>query len=121
VAKPADVARSVSGRRDDVLVFDGGLVRYPEPIAFGQNMGYEPGVHLACLTETVVLALEGVRSGRFGVGLASDLIDEVPRIREAARRHGFAIAELRSGGRTLEEADFARVRASLVRSRVNAA
>jgi acetylornithine/succinyldiaminopimelate/putrescine aminotransferase/predicted amino acid dehydrogenase len=117
VAKPADVARSVLARRDDVLVFDGGLVRYPQPIAFGQNMGYPAGVNLACLTETIVLALEGVREGRFGVGLASDLVDEVPRIREAARRHGFGLAELRADGRVLAEEDFARIREAALRHR----
>ncbi|HZV01797.1 MAG TPA: aminotransferase class III-fold pyridoxal phosphate-dependent enzyme [Planctomycetota bacterium] len=117
VAKPADVARTVAGIRDDVLVFDGGLVRYPEPIAFGQNLGYEPGVNLACLTETIVLALEGVRGGRFGVGLASDLVDEVPRIREAARRHGFSVAELRVNGRVLPEQHFGKVREAAARRR----
>ncbi len=112
VAKPADVSKTVRERRPDVLVFDGGLVRYPDPIAFGQNLGYEPGVNLACLTETVVLALEGVRAGRFGVGLASDLVAEVPRIRDAAQWHGFSVGELRAQGRILGEDDFARVRAA---------
>jgi predicted amino acid dehydrogenase len=116
VAKPADVCRTVHERRPDVLVFDGGLVRYPDPIAFAQNMGYEPGVNLACLTETVILALEGVRSGRFGVGLASELVAEVPRIRDAARRHGFTVGELRAQGRVLGAADFDRVRSTVERS-----
>ncbi|MBI3722618.1 aminotransferase class III-fold pyridoxal phosphate-dependent enzyme [bacterium] len=104
VAKPADVCRTVRDARRDVLVFDGGLVRYPEPIAFGQNIGYEPGINLACLTETIVLALEGVREGRFGIGLASGLLDEVPRIHAAARKHGFSVGELRADGRILTRA-----------------
>jgi acetylornithine/succinyldiaminopimelate/putrescine aminotransferase/predicted amino acid dehydrogenase len=110
VAKPADVSRAVLEQRPDVLAFDGGLVRYPEPIAFAQNMGHAPGVNLACLTETIVLALEGVREGRFGIGLASDLGEEVSRIREAALRHGFSVGELRSAGHLLTDEHFARVR-----------
>ena len=109
--RPAAAGSSqAADARPDVLVFDGGLVRYPEPIAFGQNLGHEPGTNLACLTETVVLALEGVREGRFGVGLASDLAELVPRIREAAKRHGFSPGELRSQGREVSEERFARVR-----------
>jgi acetylornithine/succinyldiaminopimelate/putrescine aminotransferase/predicted amino acid dehydrogenase len=108
VAQPPDVCRKVIAERPDVLVFDGGLARYPEPICFGQNIGHEPGVNLACLTETIVLALSGVRSGRFGVGRGS-LTAEVPVIRAAAAKHGFCVADLRLAGKVITEADIFRI------------
>lgn len=105
VAKPADVCRTVMEVRKDVLVFDGGLVRYPEAISFGPNMGYEAGINLACLTETIVLALEKHKSGRFGVGRGSDLMNHVAYIRNAAYRHGFSVGQLRVGRRILNPCD----------------
>ncbi|MDF1666568.1 MAG: hypothetical protein P1V97_32765, partial [Planctomycetota bacterium] len=105
VAKPADVCRSVMDIRNDVLVFDGGLVRYPEAISFGPNMGYEPGINLACLTETIVLALEGHSSGTFGVGRGRDLMGLVSHVRDAAYRHGFSVGQLRVGRRILNPRD----------------
>lgn len=109
VAKPADVCSSVRELRDDVLVFDGGLVRYPEPISFGPNMGYDPGINLACLTETVLLALEGHKSGQFGVGRCRDLMNHVSSIREAATRHGFSVGQLRAGRTVFQNADLERI------------
>jgi acetylornithine/succinyldiaminopimelate/putrescine aminotransferase/predicted amino acid dehydrogenase len=103
VARPADVGAAVVAARPDVLVFEGGLARWPEALAFGQHLGYAPGVALACLTETVVLALEGVTRGRFG--RVSCLADEARAIRAAAARHGFGLADLHRGGRPLTDAE----------------
>lgn len=105
IAKPADVCRTVMEIRNDVLVFDGGLVRYPDAISFGPNMGYEPGINLACLTETIVLALENHRSGSFGVGRGKDLMSLVSHIRDATYRHGFSVGQLRVGRRILKGRD----------------
>ena len=109
VAKPTDVDAAVLRERPDVLVFDGGLASYPEPISFGQNLGHAPGVNLACLTETVILALEGITSGRFGV-FPRQLPTEVTRIHAVARRHGFGLAALRHQGRVITPGDLAAVR-----------
>lgn len=118
VAKPADVAAAVVEARPDVLVFEGGLARWPEPLSVGQHLGYPPGVALACLTETVVLALEGVRAGRFG--RVTTLADEARTIRAAARRHGFDLADLHRGGRALTHDDLAAVRRARVAARAAA-
>jgi predicted amino acid dehydrogenase len=108
VARPADVGAAVVAARPDVLVFEGGLARWPDAVSFGQHLGYAPGVALACLTETVVLTLEGVRSGRFG--RLRGLADEARAVRAAAARHGFTLAELHRAGRPLDEADLEAVR-----------
>lgn len=101
VARPADVAPEVYRERDDVLILEGGLVQYPEAIAFGPNLGYRDGVNLACLSETVLLALEGdYRDYSIGTKLP---LETLQYFRELAHRHGFGLAGLKMGDRELSE------------------
>ncbi|ADG82307.1 aminotransferase class III-fold pyridoxal phosphate-dependent enzyme [Thermincola potens] len=104
VARPPDVSEAVLEQRKDVLVIEGGLVQYPDDICFGQNMGYEPGVNLACLSETMLLALEGTYKD-FSIGLTIP-VENVYYLRELAQRHGFKLATPwnKNGGVTPEVA-----------------
>lgn len=89
-ARPPNVSATATAR-PDVLVVDGGLVEFPQPIHFGPNvLGFRPGVNLACLAETVVLALEG-ETADHSIGQTISLA-EVAWIEEAAERHGFTVA-----------------------------
>jgi predicted amino acid dehydrogenase len=98
VARPADVAPEVR-ERDDVLVLEGGLVSYPEPVAFGPNLGYRDGVNLGCLSETILLALEGdCRDFSIGSRLSLDTIEYLRRLGE---KHGFTLAGLMTGNREI--------------------
>jgi len=90
VARPADVSRAVLNNRKDVLVIEGGLVRYPDKICFGQNIGYEPGMNLACLSETMLLALESDYRD-FSIGIKIPLQD-IYYLRDLAAKHGFELA-----------------------------
>ncbi|WP_418791368.1 aminotransferase class III-fold pyridoxal phosphate-dependent enzyme [Phosphitispora sp. TUW77] len=90
VARPADVSRSVLSSRTDVLVIEGGLVKYPDKICFGQNIGYAPGMNLACLSETMLLALEGDYRD-FSIGLKLP-IEDIYYLKKLARKHGFKLA-----------------------------
>jgi predicted amino acid dehydrogenase len=93
VARPRDAGERVRAR-PDLVVLDGGLVRLPDPAArfgAGNLQGLPDGVQLACLSETMLLALAGDLRDR-GVG------DDVPlaQVDEAlalAELHGFALAE----------------------------
>jgi len=78
-------------------VIDGGRVALPDPtIRFGvgnlQNL--PAGVTLACLAETILMALEGDQRDH-GIG---DVIDvaEVDQVMARAERHGFRPAELKT-------------------------
>jgi predicted amino acid dehydrogenase len=85
--------------RDDVLVLEGGLVSYPEPVAFGPNLGYRDGVNLGCLSETILLALEGdCRDFSIGSRLSLDTIEY---LRCLGEKHGFALAGLMTGNREI--------------------
>jgi acetylornithine/succinyldiaminopimelate/putrescine aminotransferase/predicted amino acid dehydrogenase len=100
VARPADVDPSVY-QRDDVLVLEGGLVQYPDQINFGPNLGYRDGVSLACLSETVLLALEG-NCHDYSIGNKLSL-ETVHYLRSIAQRHGFGLAGLKMGNHEIDD------------------
>lgn len=72
-----------------VQVLEGGLVLQPETVSYGDcNMvGLPSGVNLACLSETIALALEGCE-GRFSVGKSIDY-RHARFVAEIARKQGF--------------------------------
>jgi acetylornithine/succinyldiaminopimelate/putrescine aminotransferase/predicted amino acid dehydrogenase len=93
VARPADVSPQVFKERDDVLILEGGLVQYPDDIAFGPNLGYRDGVSLACLSETVLLALEGDYND-YSIGNKMPL-DTINYLRKLGEKHGLGLAGLK--------------------------
>ncbi|MBO8159852.1 MAG: aminotransferase class III-fold pyridoxal phosphate-dependent enzyme [Thermosyntropha sp.] len=103
VARPADVAPEVLEERNDVLILEGGLVEYPEPVVFGPNFGYRDGVSLACLSETVLLALEGDYND-YSIGTKLSL-DTVAYLRHLGEKHGFKLAGLVMGGKEITDED----------------
>jgi predicted amino acid dehydrogenase len=107
VARPPNVAREVVESRDDVLVFEGGLVEFPEPVHFGPNLlGFRPGIMLGCLAETVLLALEG-DDGDHSIGPRLDPA-EAEYLHMLAERHGIRAAPPHCCGVELSEEDFAK-------------
>ena len=107
VARPADVSPEVYAQRNDVLILEGGLVQYPDAVCFGPNLGYRDGVNLACLSETVLLALEGDCQD-YSIGNILSL-DTVHYLRELAQKHGFSLAGLRMGNHEIDDRDIERI------------
>jgi predicted amino acid dehydrogenase len=91
VARPADVHARLNGARSDLTVYEGGLLRLPEPVRFGRRnvIGCDAGVNLACLSETMTLALSGVRRN-YSIGSAPP-VDDAREVLHLARHHGFDI------------------------------
>jgi acetylornithine/succinyldiaminopimelate/putrescine aminotransferase/predicted amino acid dehydrogenase len=109
VARPPDVSLEVRRRRDDVLVIDGGVMALPEPITLGFGFGHERGLAFACMSETMVLALER-RYEPFSFGRRLELA-KVREIAALAAKHGFRIAALRSFGRPVSDREVDAIRA----------
>jgi acetylornithine/succinyldiaminopimelate/putrescine aminotransferase/predicted amino acid dehydrogenase len=97
VARPLDVLAGLKGKRRDVFVYEGGVMKLPENLSFGaQNvLGYPRGYNLACLSETMVLAMEGTQRSH-SLGSQIDY-DEALSIHDKARCHGFGFAVLQDG------------------------
>jgi acetylornithine/succinyldiaminopimelate/putrescine aminotransferase/predicted amino acid dehydrogenase len=94
VARPPDTSPSLR-QRHDVLVIEGGLVALPDArLRFGAGniLGLPDGIQLACLAETILLALAGETRDR-GIGDNVSL-EEVDYMMQLARQHGFRPALL---------------------------
>lgn len=93
LSQPPNVDELVRSARPDVLVIDGGVVEVPGRPELGP-FGLPAGLAFACMAETMILSLEG-RLRDASLGPALDL-DEMLEIRNAAAKHGFRVAEIRS-------------------------
>jgi predicted amino acid dehydrogenase len=92
VARPFDASSHVRAR-GDLTVIDGGLVALPDPglrLGRANLQGLPTGVQLACLSETMLLTLAGVRTD---TGIGADIsLATADRVAALATAHGFALA-----------------------------
>lgn len=108
VARPRDVSVRVSKERPDVLVIEGGVVRVPGEVEFGFDFGFPPHTAYACMSETMMLALEGrAESFTLGKDVSVAQVDETSRL---AAKHGFELAGFRSFERAVDEPAIERAR-----------
>jgi predicted amino acid dehydrogenase len=108
VARPRDVSRQVVEQRDDVLVIEGGVIEVPGDVDFRFNFGFPDKTAYACMSETMILALEGTyESYTLGRDLSSE---RVLRMGELAKKHGFKLAGFRAFEKAVTDEDIARVR-----------
>lgn len=108
VARPRDVSTRVARQRPDVLVIEGGIVRVPGDVDFGLDFGFPPGTAYACMSETMMLALEG-RAESFTLGKDVS-VEQVLETQRLAAKHGFALDRFRSFEREVSQAAIERVR-----------
>lgn len=96
VARPRDVSVRVAKERPDVLVLEGGVIKVPGNVEFNFPLGFPPGTAYACMSETMILALEGDPS-LYNFTVGKDVtVEQVDKISQLAEKHGFALAGLRS-------------------------
>lgn len=110
IARPRDVSARVVQERDDVLVIDGGVVEVPGDVQFNFDFGFPAKTAYACMSETMMLALEG-RYESFTLGKSVSL-EQVETITELAKKHGFKLAGFRSFERAVSDEHIARIRAN---------
>lgn len=110
VARPRDIAKNVIKLRDDVLVIDGGVVKMPSPVDFHSILGLPRGLTLACVAETIILALER-RYESYTIGKEISL-EKVEEISQMAAKHGFTLAGLRSFDQLLSTEKIEQIKAN---------
>ncbi len=116
VSRPRDVSIRVAKERNDVLVIEGGIVAVPggmrltkyekpdQPFTFG----FPPGTAYACMSETMMLALDS-RWENFTLGkeVSVNQADEMGRM---AERHGFKLDGFRAFERAVTDETIDRIR-----------
>jgi len=108
VSRPRDVSGRVTTARPDVLVIEGGVVSVPGNVEFGFDFGFPAHTAYACMSETMMLALEH-RTGDYTLG--KDVgVDQVQETLIWAKKHGFSLAGFRSFERAVEQSAIDRVR-----------
>ncbi|HEY0866976.1 MAG TPA: hypothetical protein VGE01_06350 [Fimbriimonas sp.] len=117
VARPRDVSVRVGKERPDVLVIEGGVIHVPGNVDFGFDFGFPEKTAYACMSETMILALEG-RAENFTVGKDVS-VEQVDEMTQLAKKHGFELADFRAFEKvvsptTIERARNARVTGATV-------
>ncbi|MBZ4688379.1 MAG: fatty aldehyde-rating acyl-ACP reductase [Clostridia bacterium] len=108
VARPRDVSKTVAEKRDDILIIEGGLIEVPGDPDLGFNFGYPPKIALACMAETMILALERkYESFTLGRDISIEQVDEISNL---AEKHGFKLAGFRSFERPVKEETIEKVK-----------
>jgi len=118
VSRPRDVSVRVAKERPDVLVIEGGMVTVPGPPDFGIYFGFPPGKAYACMSETMMLALED-RAENFTLGKEVS-VEQVEEMNRLAEKHGFVIDGFRSFEKAVDEAAIQRARDARARDHVHA-
>jgi fatty aldehyde-generating acyl-ACP reductase len=121
VARPRDVSVRVAKEREDVLVIEGGMVQVPGKMRLPKpekpdsefSFGFPPGTAYACMSETMMLALDQ-RFECFTLGKDVS-VKQVDEIQVIARRHGFGLAGFRSFEKQVDPEMIERVRKAIGR------
>lgn len=108
VARPRDVSVRVAKERPDVLVIEGGVVKVPGDVDFGVDFGFPPKTAYACMSETMMLALDA-RIENFTLGKDVS-VAQVEQTFDMAKKHGFTLAGFRSFEREVSQETIERVR-----------
>lgn len=100
MSRPSNVSEEVLKERPDVLVIDGGIIAMPSSPDLGWNFGFERGTGFACMSETIMLALEKRYEH---ASLGADLnLKQLEMMRELAKKQGFSLAGFRNFDRPLD-------------------
>lgn len=113
VARPRDVSVRVAKERNDVLIIEGGLVSVPGPnLDFGFDFGFPPKTAYACMSETMMLALDAAETGKYAsFTLGKEVsVSQAKTMQRLAKKHGFRLGGFRSFEKAVGEEDIAAVR-----------
>jgi fatty aldehyde-generating acyl-ACP reductase len=112
VARPRDVSVRVAKERNDVLVIEGGVVAVPGDVDFHFDFGFPPKTAYACMSETMILALEAAETGKFDSYTLGKTVSvaQAEGAQRLAAKHGFHLAGFRSFETDVKDEHIAAVR-----------
>lgn len=102
MSRPRNVSEDVELLRPDVLVIDGGIVEVPGRPELGINLGFDKGLAYACMSETIMLALEE-HYEHTSVGASGISIDSILYTKKLGEKHGFKLADFRSFDKPIDD------------------
>ncbi len=111
VSRPRNVAKEIMQSRKDILVIEGGIVDVPGKPDFGMDFGYPPGKAYACMSETMILTLEG-RFEDFTLGKEVQ-VERVKEINQLALKHGFKVSGIRSFDKELTDEEIEAIKRAI--------
>ena len=111
VSRPRNVAKEIMQSRKDILVIEGGIVDIPGKPDFGMDFGYPPGKAYACMSETMILTLEG-RFEDFTLGKEVQ-VERVKEINQLALKHGFKVSGIRSFDKELTDEEIEAIKRAI--------
>ena len=107
VSRPRNVSKRVAEERPDVLVIEGGVVSVPGDVDFGFNFGFPPKTAYACMSETMLLALEG-RYENYTLGRELT-VEQIETMNRLAAKHQFKLAGFRNFERAVTAEEIAAI------------
>ena len=111
VARPRDVSVKVAKERNDVLVIEGGVVSVPGDVDFHFNFGFPKKTAYACMSETMILALEG-KYENFSLGKELS-VEKVKEIKALSEKHGFVLSGFRSFEKAVSDEDIEKIKSNI--------
>jgi predicted amino acid dehydrogenase len=101
--QPRNTDPALLKERPDVRIVDGGVVEASGVRLMGGDIGLPRGHLYACLTETILLALDG-HNGHYSIGAPTlEQADHMLHLAHKYREFGFGLAPFHSFGRPLAE------------------
>ena len=91
---------SEDAEQSSILVIDGGLVQCPGNVNF-PYLALAPGLAYACLSEVMMLELEGMFQN-YSIGGNISVI-KILKISQLASKHGFCLSKFRSFGKVVSQ------------------
>ena len=90
-------------KRDDILIFSGGLTEMPQEVSLGFDIGLPaPRTMYGCFAEAIILDLENCYES-FSFGKGNITKENVQMIWEMGKKHGFQLAPFYWGNQLITE------------------
>jgi len=109
VGYPKNISYSLA-KRDDILVFSGGICSVPSPFNVGFNIGLPSrDVLYGCFAEAAILEFERIYEN-YSWGRGHITPEKVDEIRQIGQKHGFELAPFFWGNRLITKEEIQEIR-----------